>query len=185
MNYLPAPELEVAEWLNGPATTLADLRGRVVMLETFQMLCPGCISRGLPQAQKVHAYADTSDLVVLGLHTVFEHHEVMGRDALEVFISEYRLAFPVGIDRHREGESIPLTMQNYGLRGTPSTVLIDRQGRVRLSSFGGIDDFALGAQIGQLLAEKEPALAEKEPALQTLDMSAAGEFPVCEVDGTC
>ena len=39
--------------------------------------------------------------------------------------------------------------------GTPSVVLLDRAGRVRLHHFGQIDDLELGAQIGSLLAEPE------------------------------
>ena len=91
-------------------------------------------------------------IVVLGLHTVFEHRVVMGRDALAVFLSEYQIDFPVGIDRH-DRDPIPLTMQHCGLRGTLSTVLIDRGGRLRHSAFGTVDDLVLGAQLGQLLAE--------------------------------
>jgi hypothetical protein len=147
-----APELDTAGWLNGPPQTLEALRGRVVLIETFQMLCPGCVSHGLPQAQRVHRSLSGSELSVIGLHTVFEHHEVMGRDALEVFLSEYRIEFPVGIDRH-DGDQIPRTMQRYALRGTPSTLLIDRAGRLRFSAFGAVDDLVLGAQIGCLIGE--------------------------------
>gem|GEM_PF-3133559 len=40
-----APELVVSEWLNtDSAPTLANLRGNVVLIEAFQMLCPGCVS---------------------------------------------------------------------------------------------------------------------------------------------
>jgi hypothetical protein len=103
--------------------------------------------------------------VVLGLHTVFEHRDVMGRDALAVFLSEYRIDLPVGIDRH-DRDPVPLTMQHYGLRGTPSTVLIDRGGRLRHSAFGAVDDLVLGAQLGQLLAEAPitPPNQSPEPA---------------------
>lgn len=147
-----APELDVTGWIGTPSP-LSSLRGKVVLLETFQMLCPGCVTRGLPQAQKVHRML--RDVAVVGLHTVFEHHEVMGRDALEVFLAEYGYDFPVGIDRHERG-SMPVTMQRYGLQGTPSTVLIDRAGHVRFSHLGAIDDLALGAHLGALLAEPEP-----------------------------
>lgn len=173
MQFPVAPPLDVTEWLNGPETTLADLKGKVVMLEAFQMLCPGCVSTGLPQAQKVTALADPSQLVVLGVHTVFEHHAAMGRDALEVFISEYRLNFPIAVDRHAEGSPIPLTMSAYGLQGTPSTVLIDRQGRIRHTSFGAVDDFVLGTRIGQLLAESTD--------LQLVTSDVAGG--TCSVEG--
>lgn len=144
-------------WLNGSPGSLAALRGRVVMIEAFQMLCPGCVSTGLPQAQRVHATFDREQVTVLGLHTVFEHHAVMGREALEVFLYEYRIGFPVGIDRPREGHPIPATMARYGFRGTPSTVLIDRAGAIRSSAFGAVDDLVLGAQIGRLLAEDVPS----------------------------
>ncbi len=49
-----APPLEVSQWFNTQTpVTLADLRGRVVVIEAFQMLCPGCVSHGLPQAQRI------------------------------------------------------------------------------------------------------------------------------------
>ncbi len=50
-----APELQVSQWLNTlRSITLAELRGRVVVLHAFQMLCPGCVSHGLPQAAAIH-----------------------------------------------------------------------------------------------------------------------------------
>lgn len=157
MDSYPAPDLDVTAWLNGPATTLADQRGKVVMVEAFQMLCPGCVSHGIPQAQKVHQLADPDHLVVLGLHTVFEHHHAMGPSALEVFIAEYGLGFPVAVDRHDDGVPIPATMRRYGLQGTPSTILIDRGGQVRHTGFGAADDLLLGMHLGRLLAEPVPS----------------------------
>jgi len=42
-----APPLQVAQWFNTPAPlSLEALRGKVVVLEAFQMLCPGCVSHG-------------------------------------------------------------------------------------------------------------------------------------------
>jgi hypothetical protein len=157
-----APELQVSQWLNSDApVTLAGLRGRIVMLHAFQMLCPGCVTHGLPQAARVHRLFAHDELAVIGLHTVFEHHDVMGPAALRVFLDEYRIDFPVGVDQAAAGP-IPLTMQAYALRGTPSLVLLDQQGRTRLSHFGQIDDLVLGAAIGQLIGEP-PAAFEAEP----------------------
>ncbi len=149
-----APELDVDEWLNSEPLTLEGLRGKVVLIEAFQMLCPGCVTTALPQVVEVRrAFAD-DQLVVIGLHTVFEHHEVTGPDALTVFLSEFGISFPVGIDRHDDPRSaIPSTMRRYGLRGTPSQILIDRNGRLRALDFGAVDDLVVGARIGQLLAE--------------------------------
>ncbi len=146
-----APEPDVEEWV-GEAHTLADLRGTVVMIEAFQMLCPGCVSHGLPLARKVHAAFP--DVRVIGLHTVFEHHEANSIAALKAFMHEYRITFPVGWDRHEGGDPIPVTMRTYGLQGTPSTLLIDRAGRLRQSAFGQVDELLLGAQLGTLIAEQ-------------------------------
>ena len=153
----PAPELDVAEWLNSNKDVeLADLRGKVVLIEAFQMLCPGCVTGGLPMAQKAREIFKPADLVVLGLHTVFEHHEAQGtKAALTAFLHEYRIKFPVGIDRHNGDEPLPNTMRAYQMRGTPTTILIDRQGRLRWQHFGQVEDMVIGAQIMELLAEAE------------------------------
>jgi thiol-disulfide isomerase/thioredoxin len=154
--FEPAPELEVSEWINAAEPlSLAALRGRVVVVHAFQMLCPGCVMHGTPQAVKIHQAFDRDDVVVLGLHTVFEHHSVMGPEALKVFMREYRIPFPVGVDRAVAGSPIPATMQRYALRGTPSLLVVGRNGTLRLNHFGSLDDMPLGALLGQLAAEPE------------------------------
>jgi peroxiredoxin len=146
------PEWQVSRWFNTPAPLrVADLRGRVVLIHAFQMLCPGCVSQAIPQALKVHRTFAAEQVAVIGLHTVFEHHAVMGPEALQVFIDEYRLPFPIGVDQPAARGGVPQTMGALQLRGTPSSLLLDAQGRVRLHHFGAIDDLALGALIGQSL----------------------------------
>jgi len=116
------------------------------------MRCPGCVSHGLPQAQRLGQLFDAKDVAVVGLHTVFEHHDVMTPAALQVFLHEYRIGFPVGVDEPSpEAGGIPRTMQLYKLRGTPSLLLIDREGQLRHHGFGVEDDLKVGALIGRLL----------------------------------
>jgi len=148
-----APEWAISGWFNTERDlTLEALRGRVVMIETFQMLCPGCVSHGLPQAQRVqHTFGD--DITVVGIHTVFEHHDAMTPVSLAAFLAEYMITFPVGVDAHEPGVPTPVTMRRYQLMGTPSLVLIDRAGRVRDTRFGQHDELTLGANIGRLLDE--------------------------------
>jgi len=122
-----------------------------VVLHAFQMLCPACVAHAIPQAQRLHALACGTDLVVLGLHTVFEHHAAMTPVALEAFLHEYRIEFPVGVDLPQSGGPIPRTMAAYGMRGTPSTAVIDRDGRLVRHSFGVEDDLSLGLLLGALL----------------------------------
>ncbi len=149
-----APELQVSRWFNSKPLSLDSLKGRVVLLHAFQMLCPGCVSHGTPQAERAHRMFKNADLTVIGLHTVFEHHTAMTPVSLEAFIHEYRLTYPIGVDQEIPGSPIPATMQKYQLRGTPATVLIGRDGRICYQGFGQEDDLALGVLIGSLLAYK-------------------------------
>lgn len=154
-----APPLEVSKWFNTTTPiSLAGLRGQVVVIEAFQMLCPGCVSHGLPQAQRI---ADTfgREVTVLGLHTVFEHHDAMTAVSLEAFLHEYRIGFPVGVDAHDRPGGTPITMSRYQLRGTPSLVVIDRAGRLRLNAFGRIEDLTIGAALARLVDEAPPVPA--------------------------
>ncbi len=153
----PAPELDVTQWFNAPEPlTLTGLRGKVVVLHAFQMLCPGCVGAGLPQAQRIATLFPVEEVAVIGIHTVFEHHEAMTPVALAAFLHEYRIRFPVAVDRPGGEGPIPHTMAAYGMRGTPSLVLIDRVGMLRRHAFGAEDDLKVGAEIGWLMAEPHP-----------------------------
>lgn len=149
-----APAWRISEWMNSRQDiTLESLRGSVVVLHAFQMLCPACVSHGIPQAKAIHTAFPPDKVKVIGLHTVFEHHDAMTPVALKAFIHEYRLSFPIGIDEPAAHSPIPATMQAYGLQGTPSLIIIDKSGYVRLHHFGHLDDLRAGAVIGQLIGE--------------------------------
>lgn len=91
----PAPAWQVERWFNTPDDiTLESLRGKVVVLEAFQMLCPGCVSHGLPQATRVHSTFSREQVAVIGLHTVFEHHQAMTPVALEAFLTNTAFTSP-------------------------------------------------------------------------------------------
>lgn len=154
MRPRPAPPLVTSEWINSPRPLdIPDFRGRVLVIEAFQMLCPGCVANGLPQAIRVRAAFPAEQVAVVGLHTVFEHHEAQGtRAALDAFVHEYRLTFPIGIDAQGTG-CLPMTMSAYAMQGTPTLVLVDRDGNRRLQRFGHLDDLTLGCHIGTLLSE--------------------------------
>lgn len=147
-----APPWTTSQWFNSDGLELGDLAGRVVVVHAFQMLCPGCVSHGLPQAARVHQAFPADDVCVVGLHTVFEHHEAMTPLALQAFLHEYRVPFPIGVDERGDGP-IPTTMAAYEMRGTPTLVLIDRAGRRRTQVFGRPEDLELGAAIQTLVDE--------------------------------
>ncbi|MBL4852317.1 MAG: redoxin domain-containing protein [Gammaproteobacteria bacterium] len=147
-----APDWSVSQWFNiDKAITLEQLRGKVVVLHAFQMLCPGCVSHGLPQAQRLHDYFSKDDVIVIGLHTVFEHHAAMTPTSLKAFIHEYRLSFPIGVDTASANADTPVTMTRYEMRGTPNVCLIDREGMLRANYFGRPEDLQIGAEISALV----------------------------------
>lgn len=150
-----APDLHIQSWVNTEVPlTLENLYGRVIVIHAFQMLCHGCVNYAIPQTSRLYQYFTRSDdVAVIGLHSVFENHTEMKPEALKTFIQENKIAFPIGIDTPREGKSIPMTMAAYNMQGTPTLILIDRKGNLRLQHFGIVDDLYLGLAIGSLIAE--------------------------------
>lgn len=154
----PAIDWQASAWFNtrvGPS--LASLRGQVVLLHAFQMLCPACVNHAVPQAERAHRAYVGQGLAVVGLHTVFEHHAAMTPVSLEAFLHEFRVTHPVGVDRAVPGSPLPATMHRYGMQGTPTLILIDHEGRLRQHAFGRVDDLALGVMLGRLLEEAKTA----------------------------
>jgi len=179
-----APELEVQRWFNTPAQlSLAQLRGRVVVIEAFQMLCPGCVVHGLPQAAEIARVFADDDVSVIGLHSVFEHHAAMQPHALEAFLHEYRIGFPVAVDRPADAGDGPLpkTMRAYGLQGTPSLIIIDRQGRLRARHFGQAHDMRVAREITGILSESAD-YSEDEPSASVITTHLESGS-VCTPDG--
>lgn len=160
---MTTPKLHVSQWFNTDQDiTLASLLGKVVVVEAFQMLCPGCVSQGLPLALKVNRAFPHEAVAVIGLHTVFEHHAAMTPVSLRAFLHEYRITFPVGVDMPGEG-SLPKTMEAFQMRGTPSMLIFDKAGTLRGHHFGDVPELALGAEIATLLCEGETA-SIRDPA---------------------
>jgi hypothetical protein len=159
-----APELQVHTWFNSDRPLpLSGLRDRVVVLVAFQALCAKSVSVGIPQAQRIFETFEPSDVTVIGLHATFEHHDAFNAAVLKAFIHEYRLKFPIALDQPNPAGPIPHTMERYKMRGTPSLILIDKQGLIRKHAFGPVDDLRIGAEIGALTQEA-PALARSSAA---------------------
>lgn len=151
-------DLVVSKWMNAPGDfSLGALGGKIVLVHAFQMLCPGCVLHGVPQAQKVYDTFDPEHVAVLGLHTVFEHHEAMREVSLKAFLHEFRVRFPVGIDEPSDS-SVPKSMQQFALRGTPSWLIFDQEGNLQANIFGQVGDLLLGAEVSRLVFAKNSKL---------------------------
>lgn len=70
-----APLLSVSAWVQGGPVNFDQLSGKVVLVEVFQVNCPGCFLYALPQAIDLYQrYADHG-LSVLGVATAFENFD--------------------------------------------------------------------------------------------------------------
>ena len=67
-----APLLSVSDWVQGSPTNFDQLTGKVVLVEVFQVNCPGCFLYSLPHAIALQQRYSEQGLVVLGVATAFE-----------------------------------------------------------------------------------------------------------------
>jgi len=157
-----APPLEVKRWFNGPGQSLDALRGKVVVLEFFQLWCPGCNAFSIPLMNRWNqeTFADEPGIAFVSVHTVFEGHDVQTNDRLSRFLVQKNMRHPVGVDRHRSGDPVPVTMRRYNTGGTPCMVIVDQQGLVRFKYLGGFNPEPVEAFLHHLL-ETGPSAAKK------------------------
>lgn len=155
LNPESPPELAVGRWLNakeGAEPTLANSKGKVIVVGAFQMHCPGSMGHLIPQLARMHAQFQDGEVAVLGLQSVFEKADQQTPDKLAEFLDEHHISFLVGIDR-QGGSALPDTMDAYELQGTPTILIFDRQGRLRRHYLGQVDDMRLAAEVMALTIE--------------------------------
>lgn len=125
----PAPEFAGAgRWFNAPPQSLADLRGKVVLVEFWARECINCI-HVLPHTRALHERYAGDGLVVIGVHTP-EYDEERDPAALQAAIRQYGIDWPVLADNDYR------VWNAYGNRYWPALYLIDRDGRLVYSHFG-------------------------------------------------
>ena len=153
----PAPAWDVAEWINSEGMELADLKGRVVIVEIFQLWCPGCnrFSKLLIKKwEKDFARQIKKDqLTIVSVHTAFEGHSYQNPKRLRRYLKQNDIRHPVAVDRLLPAQHIPQTMRLFGTRGTPEMAIIDKRGVIRFQRFGGFQVRPAEQLIRDLLAE--------------------------------
>ena len=152
-----APEWQVSDWINGAPAKLKDFQGRVVIIDFFQLWCPGCNQFSIPLLKHwEQVFADeiaNGKLEVVSIHTVFEGHDYQNNTRLRKFLKRTDIHHLVGIDRQKPGNFLPETMRIYGTRGTPEMAFIDKRGQVRFQNFGGFEVKPAEKLLRQLLGE--------------------------------
>jgi len=213
-----APNLILSDWVQGLPTNIDKMIGNVIVVEVFQVNCPGCFLYGLPQAVSLYEKFKDKEVNVIGVATAFEDYDKNTIENLRLLVSEgkvigetykalkqhgklvesdklyYKIPFPIAHDKvikmptdvtdqmikefiniyvpdystysnkdkseltqrvHdylTNKEYSPLTFETYRLRGTPSSIIIDREGALRYSFFGS-EGYLEGA-VNELLSER-------------------------------
>lgn len=75
MKELSLSDITVDTWVQDGPLEMASLTGSVVLIEVFQVNCPGCFIYSLPKAKQLHETYHDKGLVVIGLATAFEDYD--------------------------------------------------------------------------------------------------------------
>jgi len=67
-----APNLKVSKWVQGMDTNLDKQNDNIVVVEVFQVNCPGCFMYGIPESIKIYNKYRSEGVSVLGMATAFE-----------------------------------------------------------------------------------------------------------------
>ncbi|HMN29180.1 MAG TPA: redoxin domain-containing protein [Caldilineaceae bacterium] len=142
----PAPELANEVWFNGEPLKLADLRGKVVMVEFWTYGCINC-QHVLPYVQEWYAKYKDEGFAIIGVHTPeFAYEKELGN--VEAAIGRLGVTWPVAIDNDWA------TWRAYGNHYWPAAYFIDKAGNIRQLLIGeGHYDYAEEV-IQALLAEE-------------------------------
>ena len=120
---IKSPNVKVSDWIQGLPTNIDKLFGNVVVIEVFQVNCPGCFLYGLPQAISLYEKYKDKDVKVIGIATAFEDYDKNTVENLKLLLSEgkvigetfkalrqhgklintdilyYKIPFPVAMDK--------------------------------------------------------------------------------------
>ena len=67
-----APNLKVSKWVQGMDTNLDKQNDSIVVVEVFQVNCPGCFMYGIPESIEIYNKYRSEGVSVLGMATAFE-----------------------------------------------------------------------------------------------------------------
>jgi len=70
-----SPNLGVSEWIQGSSTNLDQEKDKIVVVEVFQVNCPGCFMNAIPEAIDIYNKYKDEGVRVLGIATAFEDYD--------------------------------------------------------------------------------------------------------------
>ena len=152
----PAIELTgIDKWFPGPQRTLAEMRGKVVLLDFWATWCGPCFD-AFPALAEWHNDLSDEGLVILGMTRYYGRADgTAGKPELEIeFLKEFRKKQNLPYDFVvTDGQQTQLA---YGATGLPTAVVIDRKGIIRYIETGTSPSRhdEMRAVLIKLLAEK-------------------------------
>jgi len=117
-----APNFGVSEWVQGAPTNFDQEKDKIIILEVFQVNCPGCFMHALPEAVNIYNKYKDDGVRVLGIATAFEDFDKNTLDNLKMLVEtgevigetksalsmygqleggnklSYKIPFPLGMD---------------------------------------------------------------------------------------
>jgi len=133
-----APNLKVSQWIQGLPTNFDKEKDHVVLVEVFQVNCPGCFLYGIPEAINIYNKYHSEGVTVLGIATAFEDFDKNTKENLELLLKTgevigdtkeglsqygkladsklpYKIPFPVGMDSliKETGDINELRIKNF------------------------------------------------------------------------
>jgi peroxiredoxin len=129
---VPAPSFSLPG-LDGKNVSLADFKGKVVLLNIWATWCAPCIAE-MPSMEKLYQELRGEDFELLAVSV-----DESGAEAVKPFMDKHKLGFPVLLDTIGEIKNL------YQATGVPESFIIDKDGIIVEKIIGPRDWAASGA----------------------------------------
>jgi cytochrome c biogenesis protein CcmG/thiol:disulfide interchange protein DsbE len=137
-----APDFTLDQ-LNGGQIRLADLRGKVLLINLWATWCPPCRAE-MPAIQRVYEANRGLGFEVLAVNMTHQDSE----QSAAAFVEQHGLTFPVLLDRTGQVGRL------YLMRALPSTFLVDREGVIQQVMIGGpLSEVTIQTAVETILGE--------------------------------
>jgi len=129
----PATELHIGEWVKGEPVTLAELKGKVVLLDFWGLWCGPC-RKAMPKLAELHEKYARDGLVIIAIHDASQSKASL-LDEQQQYLDLSDVPFRVAIDATPEGGEAQLlgkgkTISAYDVSSFPTLFFIDKHGQV-------------------------------------------------------
>jgi peroxiredoxin len=133
------PEVAMAQ-LDGGTWRTVDHRGQVVLVNYWATWCEPCWQE-TPGLVRLSREMGPKGLAVVGVAI-----DEGGREKVQKFVDEFRVPYPVVVPER-------LSQVEFGLEGVPTTILLDKQGRVAKTYVGAVRQADFKTDVEALLGE--------------------------------